>query len=814
MQRFSSHVLISLFVDCALLALCLFNAPTVLERAGTPFTARQINRQPVVDKVTDPHSAGSLEHGDVVLRWNADTVSVAEMFEFLGDLSSIGEHATITYERNGIVRTTDIRLVPYYESARFLIISLCVGFITWVIAIFILFNRAVNHAAVLLHWALIAFAVAIMITWGRTDPGSILPLFSRGVFFLSYTMIPTLFLLFTTTYPKHKLGTLRQKSAVIIPLAIVLIAGQTYYHLTALYRHSLGDFNAFQHWFDMFNVYLLVSIAGCIASLVHSYRSAYRSEDKRRLEWIMWGFCLSPVPFLLLIKLPQLIDSTAGLLPEEYTTIFFLLIPFSFTVSLIRYNVMDIQLVISRSIVSIILTILIGAIYAVTVLLAASSLETESRFREFMYAGVVIVAIGLLLNPVRKRLQRFFDEVLFPARTNFRKAVADITAALYECLTPDAVYSTVSSHIQKSIPFERLALYEYSSDALLLKASTGDTFPPMIDLSNDDAATLREYSPEYARERRLESISPVQRMIGCTVCCPLLGESKTLLGIAGGTPLETARRLHEEELDLFAAFCREAGETLGHLLLQEKIIIQNEENRRLQELSSLKSYFVSSVSHELRTPLTSIRMFAEMAQNHRLSKRKQHEYLGIVQGESERLSRLVDNVLDFSAIERGKKEYLREPCDLHEVITRSISAMRYLFEKEKVVFSASVPKRLPTLSLDADAMEEVFINLFSNALKYSTGKKHVGLVVRKRKTDIFIEISDNGIGIPKKEQRNIFDNFYRVTDPQTRQAGGAGLGLALVKQIVEFHGGNIRVRSTTGKGSTFIIGLPIQKRSV
>jgi len=809
-QRFSSQTLISLVVDCALLALCLLSAPSVLERAGTPFTVRQIDQRLVVDKITDASAAGSLQPGDVMLQWNADTIAAAEIFEFLGDLSSIGDHVTITYERNGTVRATGIVLTPYYESARFLIVSLCVGFITWLVALFILFNRTMNRAGYLLHWALIAFAVAVMITWGRTDSQSLLPLFTRTLFFVSYSAIPALFVLFTTTYPRNKFASFELKSAIVFPVAVIFAAGQSYYQLSALYGHALSDFAAFQDWFDAFNVFLLLSITGCIVSLIHSYRSVRQTDDKRRIEWLIWGFCISPVPFLLLIKLPQLLHISSGVIPEEYTTIFFLLIPFSFAVSLIRYNVMDIEIVINRSIVSVALTILIGTIYGLAVMLAATSLGTEVQFKEYALVGIIILLAGLILNPVRRRIQHLVDAALFPAKTNFRKASADIVNAFHRCYTADDVYAVLQEHTLKGIPLSDIALYSHSSGRLRLETSNKTGHPKFVALSGQDIESISKSDSIRSIALHNGDVPSGLAAIGCSICVPLFDESSALLGIAAGTPSVTVQHLNEEEYDLFLSFCDKAGETLGRRLLQEKIILKNKENERLAELSNLKSYFVSSVSHELRTPLTSIRMFAEMARANGLSKKKQDDYLHIVEGESERLSRLIDNVLDFSAIERKKKEYKREMTDPGSVVRRSVQAVRYLFQKEHAVVNVFIPKRLPPLFIDPDAFEEVCINLLSNALKYSPKKKHVAIRLKRVRQSVRLEVSDTGIGIPRAEIGKIFGDFYRVGDPQTRQAGGTGLGLALVKHIVEFHNGTIEVHSTVGKGSTFTITLPVE----
>jgi signal transduction histidine kinase len=298
---------------------------------------------------------------------------------------------------------------------------------------------------------------------------------------------------------------------------------------------------------------------------------------------------------------------------------------------------------------------------------------------------------------------------------------------------------------------------------------------------------------------------------GWSICAPLVSEAHDVLGVLVLNPVHPGEHYEEEEITFVTNVCAEAALMLERLILQEKIILAQEEQRRSEELSELKSYFISSVSHELRTPLTSIRMFAEMLRSKAVtSPRQQREYLEIIEGESERLSRLIGNILDFAKIERGVKEYNFAPVDVPTIARRSSMAMRYQFLQHGGKLRTRIPKRIPVIEADGDALEEAFLNLLSNALKYSLKHKEVDFVVQARKRAIEISVADKGIGIPESELPHIYDRFYRVRDPRTRQVGGAGLGLALVKHIVEAHGGSLTVRSTVGLGSTFTITLPFR----
>jgi signal transduction histidine kinase len=205
-------------------------------------------------------------------------------------------------------------------------------------------------------------------------------------------------------------------------------------------------------------------------------------------------------------------------------------------------------------------------------------------------------------------------------------------------------------------------------------------------------------------------------------------------------------------------------------------------------------------------------MFAEtLRHGKKQSKKKQIEYLDIIDQESKRLTRLIDNVLDFSRIERGVKEYHFASTDIQEIVFSAAKAMKNQFDESGMKLRIILSKSLPRINADGDALEEAVINLLSNALKYSGQRKDVTLKAQRRGKDIIIQVTDKGVGIAKDELNKIFDPFYRVREKGSGQIKGVGLGLSLVRHIIEAHDGSIEVRSTLGKGSQFTIHLPIHQ---
>jgi len=231
-------------------------------------------------------------------------------------------------------------------------------------------------------------------------------------------------------------------------------------------------------------------------------------------------------------------------------------------------------------------------------------------------------------------------------------------------------------------------------------------------------------------------------------------------------------------------------------------------NRQMR-LSQMKSDFVSNVSHELRTPLSSIRVFGEYMRLGRVEKpEKIREYGEYIEAESRRLTQLINNILDFSKIEASEKQYRFAETDVVDLVEQTVHAFEVPLRDHGVKFSMSAPASVPLLQLDADAFGQVLVNLLDNAVKYSNGHKEIDVGITLADGDVRIAIRDFGIGIPAAEQKKIFEKFYRVGSTLVHDVKGSGLGLSIVRHVVEAHGGRIEVASTPGTGSTFTIVLP------
>jgi signal transduction histidine kinase len=230
--------------------------------------------------------------------------------------------------------------------------------------------------------------------------------------------------------------------------------------------------------------------------------------------------------------------------------------------------------------------------------------------------------------------------------------------------------------------------------------------------------------------------------------------------------------------------------------------------RRQLRLARLKTDLVAAVSHELRTPLASMRVLVDgLLQDARLDETKTREYLHLLASENARLTRLIENFLAFSRLERGRERFVFTAVSPPAAVDAAVAAIR-----ERIppgcALQIDIAPDLPPVRADEGALVSALINLLDNALKYTPGDKRLVVRVTRADDGVAFHVQDNGIGIPTREQRRIFKRFYRVDQRLASATTGVGLGLSIVELIARAHGGSVSVRSAEGAGSTFTLYLP------
>jgi signal transduction histidine kinase len=314
-------------------------------------------------------------------------------------------------------------------------------------------------------------------------------------------------------------------------------------------------------------------------------------------------------------------------------------------------------------------------------------------------------------------------------------------------------------------------------------------------------ARLNELEPDLAVQLMLPGVSaPDTSMIARPLPAPL-GSIQVSVQPADPEGLERVRQSAAQTrriVILVSVFM-----VLMGVVFSARIVSREVENARV------KADFAANVSHELRSPITQIRLKGEALQYGLVDPgQDMQDHFDAIVREAERLSRLVDNVLDFAAIERGAKRYHLRQDDLIAVVWNTAEAMRATIEGQGLTLELDVPDDLRPIWIDREAIAQVLINLMSNAAKYGASGGWVGISIRQSHTGVDVSVSDRGIGISAEDSNQIFEHFYRSTDPNVRKKKGTGIGLTIVRYIVEAHGGTIAVDSAPNRGSTFTITFP------
>ncbi len=274
--------------------------------------------------------------------------------------------------------------------------------------------------------------------------------------------------------------------------------------------------------------------------------------------------------------------------------------------------------------------------------------------------------------------------------------------------------------------------------------------------------------------------------------------------VPGSSPRDVARR---QVMILSAAFCVLLAVIVAGTVFTARLV------RREAEIAQLKADFVANVSHDLKTPLSVIRMFAETLELGRIAdEARRREYYRVITRESERLSRLIDNVLDFSRIERGRRTYDLAPTAVEPLIRDTLEAFTHTLAQQGFKIETRIAPDLPDVALDAEAIGQALANLLDNAIKYSGERRSIVVGAAVAAGRLVVSVADEGIGIPATEHTRIFEKFYRVGRSETQGRRGSGVGLALVRHVAEAHGGGVTVESRPGAGSRFALWIPVTPR--
>lgn len=387
-------------------------------------------------------------------------------------------------------------------------------------------------------------------------------------------------------------------------------------------------------------------------------------------------------------------------------------------------------------------------------------------------------------------------------------------------MAPDlqSLASTLVNETNSLIPVERIGFFSLRETGHRLTVVSHFGFDTLVERSlqfefQNLKTSLRT---PIALSNKIESGVPFEpadssvfNRWGLAVVFPIIAQDGSPLAFLVLGPKKSDAKFSSEDIDLLANAAAQTGLAIERLTFQQKLFLEQAENQRLMELNQLKTDFVSYVSHEFRTPLTSIRLYAELLEHpeHRFGE-KGKQYTSIIQGEVMRIGRMVNNILDAARMENQSLVSALSPTDLNILARQCLERMEYRLAQQGFKVVLDIPSDPVTVTADGNALQHAIENLLDNAIKYSGNRKKIRVTVSQEATHGICTVQDFGRGISQEALPHLFEKFYR--DPSySDRIQGTGVGLTLVKHIVDAHKGKICVTSNPGNGSTFSLLIPL-----
>ncbi|NQT80369.1 MAG: HAMP domain-containing histidine kinase [Candidatus Aminicenantes bacterium] len=732
--------------------------------------------------------------------------------EFMLSRKTIGEQVTFHIKVNNTIEQVDAQIIPYYSGpqASYPLIYFLIALFCLAVAILVFFLRAEDSRARIYYWASLALSSSLIINSGffclRKNWLSYVP----GIlFYIFYPLAPALLLRFSLFFSKKKLKISR--FFIYCPALIFAGALEVLFLLSSL-KSSIEINKYYQIVLYALRCYLIFFVLLAVFFLIFSYRKVAMEEERAQIKWIFYGLFVGLGPFILLYELPQVIRNKP-LMTEEFSLLFFIFIPLAFAFSIVKFKLMEVELVINRSLVYFLLTVFTVSIYLFSVALFQNIFSNFFSVNKTAVSVIGALAAAVAFHPARKKIQEIVDKAFFRMSFDYKKSILSFSERAYEMVNRGQLVEFFLQKIKNTLPLEHIGVYIFSVSSgkpKLLIGKNGDknlNFLVSLCMDSDNIiarkrAVRTEEHMDFSREEELE-----EKKI--ELIFPLSFKSSDFAGLLSLGKKKSGEKFSRDDIELLLTMARELALNLERIRLQEEVIYERVEREKLNELNRLKTEFISSVSHELRTPMSSIQGLAEILQGGKIKeKTKQDELINLVASESSRLSRFLHNILDFGKIEQQVKTYNFQKVEIQSIIKEIAQLFLHKLESDGFVFTVDLAEDPIFLEIDQDAVKQALTNLIDNAIKYSSDKREIVIQLIEREKMVEIHVKDKGIGIPSRDIKRIFEEFYRHAEASQHNPKGVGLGLKIVKHIMEAHKGEVKVESQANKSSTFILIFP------
>ena len=659
-----------------------------------------------------------------------------------------------------------------------------------------------------------------------TNFSSISLLLSRLSIFFAVPQI-LLFFLLSHTLPMEKLRLSRNKLFLVLSISIfVMIVTLSPYAFTDVMvvngsvqpipGPGMGVFSPFAITFSILAVYVLIK------RLRHS-----TGIEKQQLKYMMYGILAMLGLLTITVLIPVIVLNTTAFVPFAplYTLVFLGMT----TYAIVKHRLLDIRLIVARAMAYTLLVGLVGAFFAIsTVVATAFFLQDLTTTQQIFLYTTLTMIVAFTFQPLKRLIQDVTDKVFFKGRYDSSELLSSLTKIMATTLRLDDITKNI---LQKLLPDMRVGKGVFVLiDKGKVETIESAGFDEKQEFTGTDIISLLERKKVlFYEEENLKSIKNIMRRLDATVSVPLEVKEGELGVLLLGHKL-SGEIYTDQDIKLLQILSPEISIAIQNAKAYEEIrrfniTLQKEiqkatvdlkfANESLKELDETKDEFVSVVSHELRTPMTAVKSYVWLALNGKAGplNDKMRSYLEKVYQSSERLIDLINDVLDVSHIETGRINLDIQPISLLKVADDVVTTLAARADEQKIKLILEKDTHVPMVLVDSMKLNEIFVNLIGNALKFTKPGGSITVSFAKKENVVETSVTDTGIGISQTDLKKLFTKFGRIYKSYSTiaQSTGSGLGLYITKNYIDKMNGKIWVNSESGKGTTFTFAFPIAK---
>jgi signal transduction histidine kinase len=730
---------------------------------------------------------------------------------FVLSLKRIGDPVEVRFAPDGgpaVVRDTIVR---HYAQRSFPLALVMLGGVSLLAGFVVLLFRPRDRRSRIFYWLSLSFG-AVVIVGGATHgvQGRPLNLLPGVLFSVGYPLAIALLVWFALSYSPPRPG-LRPVPFWAVPVILGSLLCATF--LVAEIGPSIAVFRVREVLKQVLRFYVVAMGVAALVEFARALRHTVSEEDRLQIKGYLMGLALGLGPFLALNQLPLAIG-VRPLLAEDFTLVFFLLVPVFMAMAILQFRLLRVNVVFHRGIIYTILTIFTLGVF----LLAVEGLRR--LFPKATATGNVVITLGaavfiaVLLSPGRRAIQAAVDKLFFRQSYDYRKAVQAFKAEAAGIIRAEGLVDLYAETMTRTLPTKGLGVLVGGPGVEAGRIRRLEGLAPGAEgilegLGGDPAGMWARADRVHVAEDIDFSREEALASAGAEVVAALPRGAGTPAGLLAFGPKLSGHRFTKEDIGLIEILAGELAVNLGRIRLQEEMIYERASREKSEELVRLKTEFISSVAHELRTPVTSLDGLSGLLRSGKVGDpAKRERLLALLAGECRRLTRFLTNVLDFGRIEGEAKVYDLRETDLGPVVREVADLVRESHVDGEAIVRVDAPDGPVVVRADADAVRQAVLNLLDNALKYSPAGTKVAVTLAAGPAEAVIAVRDSGLGIGPEDRARIFEAFFRSRRAAAHDPSGVGLGLRIVRHIMDAHGGRVDVESEPGKGSLFRLVFP------